>query len=217
MSEQSEGILDKKFSRRGFLKLSALFGTAAVLAGCGSANEKESELEFPPVEKGDVLQLEVSAKGKEKVSVNYVNDDVERMKLRTKNGTVEKLDFSPGAETVRHMGEITSDKLQKVTGTNTGPLYINLETSGNRNDNFGRRKFELAGNYYALPVITYNIDFMGTGAPSEKNKNYVSESSLSKPSEFGHGFAVGKLNSVGDRDVFAVEGYICDARALILE
>jgi hypothetical protein len=202
---------EKTINRRDFIKMLGITSVGLALTACTRSKERISELSFLDIEKGAILPLEVSGRGKLNVYVDYFNG-VDKLVARMHDGKGVTEAFSGGSESIRRMGEITEPELKKITGINTAStLFVYPMTTGNKLDNFGRQEFSLRDNVFALPVITTEIDLVGSAPPAENNKNN------SLPSTFGQGLAVGKLNSVGGKDVFQVEGYICDARAVSLE
>lgn len=227
----AEGVGNEpqKITRRQFLKflgIGAAATAASAVTACAPGQEKSAELDkkelsFKEVENGNKIPLYVGGIAAE-VMIAYVKD-VDPLQIRQRGeGNVTK-SFENDAETVRKLGEITDANLYKIKGKNPDlgeeiTVGIYPTTNGNKISISGREDLK-SSELYALKVVVngsatenYEID----NPPLETNKNYNKNNSLSVP-EFGQGLAVGHLVDGEMNKVFYVEGFVCDARAVVLE
>lgn len=227
----AEGVGNEpqKITRRQFLKflgIGAAATAASAVTACAPGQEKSAELDkkelsFKEIENGNKIPLYVGGIAAE-VMIAYVKD-VDPLQIRQRGeGNVTK-SFENDAETVRKLGEITDANLYKIKGKNPDlgeeiTVGIYPTTNGNKISISGREDLK-SSELYALKVVVngsatenYEID----NPPLETNKNYNKNNSLSVP-EFGQGLAVGHLVDGEMNKVFYVEGFVCDARAVVLE
>ncbi len=217
----SEGVNNEptKMTRRGFLRLLGIGATATALSACAPESSKKPELSFKEVGNYDKVPLNISGEAKEIVIV-YPTEFTDKLQIRKRGEDQVVKPFEEGAEVVRILGEITDPTLYKVEGKSE---ILNEEirvgvyptTNGNLINDSGREDLGTSNRLYAIKVIVngraaqnYGID----NPPLEENKNYSKNNSLSV-SKFGQGLAVGIL----ENNMFHIQGYVCDSRAVDLK
>jgi hypothetical protein len=222
----SEGTsLDKKISRRDFLKMLGIGAVAAsvpsILTGCEKLSKEDMALTFKEVANGSTLPLYVSGQeGAKNITINYVRPDVDRLQIRQKDGKDTTLPFNSGAETVRILGEISDPTLHKIVGKNPSlgdeiTVGVYPKVTGNLISINGREDLMESDNLYALPVIVADVSYFEDKAPSEKNKSEsYNKEDWRNVDEFGNGLAVGSLDS---DNRFMIHGFVSDARAVELK
>jgi len=222
----SEGTdLDKKISRRDFLKMLGMSVSAVavsqVLSACERFTPEEMKITYKEIKNGDSLPLYI--RGQEKpanINIQYAFPDVDPLQIRQKDGKGVALPFKNGEERVRFLGEIGDPTLYKVTGKNpelSDEITVGVypKVTGNLISLDGRHNLEFHDNLYAMPVIVANQSYFEDQAPSEINKGEgYKRSDWKDVGHFGNGLIVGTL---GEDDRFRVSGYVCDARALALK
>lgn len=222
----SEGTdLDNKISRRDFLKMLGLGASAVaisqVLSACDKLTPEELKITYKEIKNGDSLPLYISGQeNPETINVQYAFPDVDSLQIRQKDGKSIALPFKDGDEKVRFLGEITDPTLYRVTGKNPVlddeiTVGIYPKVTGNLFSIEGRRNLNFSDRLYAIPVIVANQSYLEDEAPSEMNKGEKYKINAWREVEnFGNGLMVGTL---GEDKRFRISGYVCDARAVVLE
>jgi hypothetical protein len=219
----SEG--KKEITRREFLKIVGVgVGVGTVwalrepLKKIGQLFEQEENPTFIDVAKNTKVSLDVSGEGSKNITLNYLNSDIDSLRIRQTKGVGEAVPFQKDAKTVRTLGEITEGRLRKVVGKNSfldKDITVGVYPTfmGFLNKTEGRQDLPDTEDIYALPIIVANMSYLGDKAPSEENKNISTVKDWRNIREFGQGLAVGKLDSDNQ---FLILGYVCDARAVEL-
>lgn len=222
----SEGTgLDNKISRRDFLKKLGLGASTIllsnVLVACDKLTPEEMKITYKEVKNGDSLPLYISGRDKpENVYIQNFFPDLDPLQIRQKEARDIALPFKDGAETARMLGEVTNPTLFKVKGKNSSlgdeiTVGVYPSVTGNLVSTEGRHDLNFSDNLYAIPVIVANQSYFEDDAPAEVNKGEKFKINAWREVEnFGSGLMVGML---GEDNRFMASGYVCDARAVVLE